>query len=160
MRTTFAALIPALALVACGPADLPQAEAKTKAQALVGAAGTVGSVERVRDAKIDAWKAVAAMSGGGQLELFLSPTTGDVLVLESEKGPFDYDLTVAGYISFARARSLAFEQQVGAIEFWELNVDEKLYEFYVRASDQKLWEIKLSPTDGKLLSKEEKAMRD
>lgn len=151
----------AVALFAgCGP-QASEADVKKSAQALTSD-GTVekASKETGSEGKLE-WQVILAMNGGGKVEAVYSPDSGELLELESETGPFEYELTVSnGFIPYSQAKTKALATKSGAVEAWEFESEKNQWEFYVRDANQQLWEIKLKATDGTVTSTEAKAARD
>jgi hypothetical protein len=141
-------------LVSGCAASLTDEQAKQKALAVLPA-GTVQKVEAAGDDKTVTVK----MPSGGIVVVEVEED-GSLEELSSKQGPFDYDITISGALTFVQAREKAFMQKTGVVEAWEWNAEEVLWEFYVRNADTKLYEIKLKSTDGSLIGVEQKDMVD
>lgn len=142
------------------PSEISEADAKAKAVTFVP--GTAGAVERIETADEHRWGVTVAMSNGAEAVVELERSDGRLDEIVSEKGPFDYDLPAPapGVATYAKARAAALAVKEGSLEAWEVNVNENVWELYVRTSSNQLWEIKLHAESLAVNSSEEKAERD
>jgi uncharacterized membrane protein YkoI len=71
--------------------------------------------------------------------------------MEGEKGPFDYDFRVDGFISFAEALGIALNQVDGTLAEWDLDVDDDHYfEFDVNLNGKR-YEVEIDAISGDVL---------
>jgi uncharacterized membrane protein YkoI len=140
--------------------ELTEDGAKQKASAYVP--GTVGDTKRVATGGQDVWDVTIAIPGGGEAVVELEHSDGSLDSMTSEKGPFDYDLPSAGpdLLLYKKAHELVLAAKPGDVERWELNIGEKIWEFYMRDPSKQLWEVKLDMKTGALISAVQKDHAD
>lgn len=71
--------------------------------------------------------------------------------MEGEKGPFDYDFAIDGYISFSEALNIALNQVDGTLVEWDLDLDDDHYfDFYIDLNGKK-YEVEIDAISGEVL---------
>ena len=90
-------------------------------------------------------------TANGSVVSFEFDDDGELEAMEGEKGPFDYNFTVEGLISFTEAKNAALNEVDGTIEEWELELDddEVYFEFEVEL-DGVEYEIKVDAVTGEV----------
>jgi len=75
--------------------------------------------------------------------------------MEGERGPFDYDFTVDGLISFSEALNTALNEVDGTLVEWDLDLDDDLYFTFDILLDGKTYEVAIDAVSGQVLEVDE-----
>lgn len=114
-----------------GPAVMDSNEAAAKALQIIS--GTVTSTELDSSGVANEWEVTVVTDGGAEVEVEFDQATGQLVEIEGDQGPFDYEINPGqGLISFSQAKDIALNAAAGEIESWELEKDASgnwIYEF-------------------------------
>ncbi len=173
MKNNMTAGILALVTIACGGADqsnlrnqdltggpfastahtITSAEAEARATGI--ASGQVIETKQRMERGISVFEVHVRMTSGASIEIAIAEDSGQVVKIESEAGPFDYELAPgAGFISLADAIEIAQQLHAGAtLSHYELELDDGLrwkYELDVVA-DAIAYQIEVDAQSGAVL---------
>ena len=115
-----------LILSQCGGDDEPTIfdaqQASKKALDIVS--GQVVSTVADSTGAIAEWDVIIMTPVGSTLKVEFAQATGDLLEIEGEVAPFDYEVNPGmGLIPFSQARQIALAEASGEIQEWILKVD-------------------------------------
>ena len=135
------------------PSILTTEKASKKATNLVS--GTVTSVE-VDSTGAPYWEVKITTDSGGEVEVKFDQATGNLLEIEGDVGPFDYEVTPGmGLIPFSEARAELFAEYVDAeIIEWELEQDLEgnwVYEFDIIFNQDEI-SVKIDAETGNIIT--------
>ena len=115
--------------------------------------GTVEEVENEEEEGIPALKIDIEGESGAEVEIYLDASTGDLLRIDGEEGPFTYDLDPGNsLISYAEAKAIA-EKQVyyPQLEEWRLRQEAEFEQAWVYTFEFENEEISIDGESGKVL---------
>ena len=156
MKNVLGVLIITAFFMACNDDDSPSImdSQEASARALQIVDGQVTSTELDSSGVSNEWEVTVVTDGGGEVELEFDQVTGELVEIEGDEGPFDYEVTPGqGLISFSQAKDVAFNEAEGELISWELEQDGDgnwIYEF-IMINDGQDFAIEVDAVTGTIL---------
>lgn len=118
--------------------------------------GTVVETEREREDGIDVIEVKVRTAGGAIVEIECVAETGELLEIEGESPPFDYEVTPGnGLILFSEARGIALNGRNASIREWELEREENdtrwMYIFELKEEGGVEIEVRIDAVSGEIV---------
>ncbi|MCF6361738.1 MAG: PepSY domain-containing protein [Cyclobacteriaceae bacterium] len=108
---------------------------------------------------LEIWEIKLKMPGGGILKVSVLKEIGEIIKMKGKSGPYTYEIDPGGsFISFSKAKELAFGAADGEISQWSLELEENNeweYEFHIVGSKNR-YEVEIKGFEGEVISVKEK----
>ena len=104
------------------------------------------------DSDDDDYEIYIETNSGAIVEFYFED--GQLEEMEGEKGPFDYNFTIDGLISFSDALNIALNEVDGTLVEWDLDLDDDQYfEFHIEQNGSE-YEVEVDAKNGNVLDVE------
>ena len=121
-------------------------------QALALFPGTVKEVELELEEGQRTWKIDISGAGGSEVEVYLLESSGELVRVDGEKGPFTYDFNPgAPLITFSEAKSRSDSELSDSLESWRLRREDSYRNKWVYQFSYSEKEVVIDAEDGAVL---------
>ena len=146
-----------LAFVACSDendsVDAAPVEINSKALSIVS--GTIVEIESEVEEGIAAWEVEIVTAGGAEVQVYCSQDNQELLRVDGEGPPFDYEVTPGnGLFNLSQALTATENDANGALEKWRLRPDDSFNNDWVYTFEFAGNKVTISATTGDVLKVE------